>query len=321
MMGVVAVILFLAFIALSALALFAPESASKSNDLLEARAGFSTLLIPSRIQADGPPEQPPPGVFNLVRYPSPAGNLAAYLTPAPKNIPAGRPAILWLKGGWGGIGGFLWDRESGEAPTAFREAGFVVMCPSFRGENDNPGRIEAFYGEVDDVLAAYHYLAALPYVDRERVYIAGYSTGGTLAILASMASVKPRAVFSFGGRLDTASYLRIKGMLAAMPFNWLNSAEIRLRNPIEFAASLKTPLYCFEGEDYADPEAFLLMERGAREHKKNYAGYIIRHADHFNYVPLATYWLADALLQDRAGTFSAPIRPQLLQEAFNRSIQ
>ena len=156
-------IILLSGLALVCMGVTASKNAKTSTDLTEARTGFSTLHFPNRITADGPPDQPPSGIFRLIHYSSPAGKLAAYLTPPPGNPQFKRPAIIWLKGGWGGIGRFLWEAEEGQNPTAFREAGFVVMCPSFRGENDNPGKIEAFYGEVDDVLAAYDYLAQLAY--------------------------------------------------------------------------------------------------------------------------------------------------------------
>jgi dipeptidyl aminopeptidase/acylaminoacyl peptidase len=45
-----------------------------------------------------------------------------------------------------------------------------------------------FYNEVDDVLAATDVLAKLSYFDPDRIFIAGRSIGGTLALLASMAS-------------------------------------------------------------------------------------------------------------------------------------
>lgn len=311
----------LASLMLFSMALFAPRNAASSHDLVAARKGFSTMLIPNRLKADGPPEQPPVGVFRLVRYTSPAGKLAAYLTPPPGSPGGRRPAVIWLKGGWGGIGSFLWDRESGQSPTCFRETGFVVMCPSFRGENDNPGRIEGFYGEVDDVLAAYGYLAGLPYVDPKRIYVAGHSTGGTLAVLTAMASGKPRAVFSFGGQLNAGSYFRVKGILGETPFNWLNSTEIRLRNPAEFAASIKTPLYCFEGEYSADNDGFSLMEKRARELGKPYTGYVVHHADHFDYLPVALCWLADVLQADRGEKFSAPVDTEKLQYLFNKTMR
>ena len=44
--------------------------------------------------ADGPAEQPPAGVFDLVKYDSQAGKLAAYVTPDPKDGKK-HPAIVF----------------------------------------------------------------------------------------------------------------------------------------------------------------------------------------------------------------------------------
>src|SRR5262245_60552827 len=76
--------------------------------LAEARRGFKTTILRPR----GPKEAvdpPPTGVFDVVRYDSPAGKLAAYLTPPPKDGKK-RPAIVWLFGGFSnGIGDTAWD--------------------------------------------------------------------------------------------------------------------------------------------------------------------------------------------------------------------
>ena len=59
------------------------------------------------------------------------------------------------------------------------------MFPSLRGGNDNPGRREGFFGEVDDILAATDYLARQPHVDPKRIYLGGHSTGGTMVMLVA----------------------------------------------------------------------------------------------------------------------------------------
>ena len=70
---------------------------------------------------------------------------------------------------------------SRRARTARRES--IMMFPTLRGGNTNPGAREYLLGEVDDVLAAAEHLARLPYVDPQRIYLGGHSTGGTLALL------------------------------------------------------------------------------------------------------------------------------------------
>ena len=51
--------------------------------LADARTGHATKL-PRKEHDGGAPDKPPAGVFDLVKFPSPAGQLWACLTPAPK---------------------------------------------------------------------------------------------------------------------------------------------------------------------------------------------------------------------------------------------
>ena len=178
--------------------------------LMADRAGHVTAWQESSFEAAGEPDSPPEGVFDLISYPAPAGDLAAYLTPAPKDGQR-RPAVVWAKGGFGGIGSYFWEEASpsdDQSARAFREAGLVLMCPSWRGENANPGRFESFYGEVNDLLAAIDYVKTLPYVDPERVYLGGHSTGGTMVLLAATAGAEVRATFSFGGAPGSGRRIR-----------------------------------------------------------------------------------------------------------------
>src|SRR5207248_6912647 len=140
--------------------------------LTEARKGFATKLL-GRPDIKEPVPQPPPQLFHTVRYPAPPGPLAAYLTPDPRDGKK-HPAIVWITGGdCNSIDEGCWKEgppENDQSAGAFRKAGVVMMFPSLRGGNDNPGVKEGFLGEVDDVLAAADFLAKQEYVDPERVY-------------------------------------------------------------------------------------------------------------------------------------------------------
>src|SRR5205085_8362550 len=69
----------------------------KQSSLPVARRGFVTELVRKEV-GNTPVPKPPDGVAEIVRYASPAGSLAAYLTPDPRD---GRkhPAIVWITGG------------------------------------------------------------------------------------------------------------------------------------------------------------------------------------------------------------------------------
>ncbi|MCC2672844.1 MAG: hypothetical protein K0Q72_5316, partial [Armatimonadetes bacterium] len=178
----------------------------RSQSLADARKGFA---IRSTGQRSGDPvEPPPPNVLRQVTYTSPAGQLAAYLSPAPQDGKR-HPAIIWITGGDCNSIGDVWSPpEPGNDQTAgvFRAAGIVTMYPSLRGGNQNPGAKEGYYGEVDDVIAAARFLRSQPFVDPQRVYLGGHSTGGTLALLVAELTGDFRGVFAFGPVADVSAY-------------------------------------------------------------------------------------------------------------------
>ncbi len=97
------------------------------------------------------------------------------------------------------------DGVSGLSPSSslrcqeLANAGFVVMAPSFRGEDGSDGEIEVAKGEVLDVLAAIQYLRAQPQVDANRIALFGTSHGALVSLLASATDKKIRAlVFAYG---------------------------------------------------------------------------------------------------------------------------
>lgn len=220
-----------------------PETVS----LPEARKGFQTKLVaqPSeRVRV----EEPPPDVFRLVQYDAAVGKLPAYLTPDPQDGQK-HPAIIWITGGDCNTIGDVWSsasRENDQTASAFRKAGIPMMFPSLRGGNDNLGQREGFFGEVDDVLAAADYLAQQPFVDPQRIYLGGHSTGGTLVLLVAASSDRFRAVFSFGPVDDVSGYGTDSEYL---PFDTSSRREIQLRSPIRWLHSVKSPVFVFEGSD------------------------------------------------------------------------
>ena len=87
------------------------------------------------------PPEPPPDVFRLVHYDSPAGKLAAYLTPDPGDG-AKHPAIVWITGGDCNTIDELWQeapRDNDQTAAAYRKGRCHHDASSLRGGNDNPG--------------------------------------------------------------------------------------------------------------------------------------------------------------------------------------
>lgn len=211
--------------------------------LVKAKREFTTKIIRDGKQ-EGAPDRPDGKLFELVRFESHVGKLAAYVTPDPGD---GRkhPAVVWITGGDTNTIGDVWtpkDEGNDQAASPLWKSGIVVMFPSQRGGNDNPGRREGFYGEVDDILDATTWLSARPYVDPDRIYLGGHSTGGTLAMLVGESTDRYRAVFALGPVSDVSRY--------GGDFTYHDPTDRRegsLRSPITWLSCVAKPMFVFEG--------------------------------------------------------------------------
>jgi dienelactone hydrolase len=179
------------------------------------------------------PLRTPPGATRI-DYTSGGMKLAAYVSAAPTDGTK-RPGVLFLHGGFG-FGDGDW-----EMAQPYRDAGYVVMLPTLRAENGQPGHFTLYFEEVDDVLAAADAFAALPYVDSGRLFVAGHSAGGSLATLAAMASNRFRGAASLGGCMDQ----RLNADIA--PFDTKDDREFRIRSPLDFAGSFQCPARLYYG--------------------------------------------------------------------------
>src|SRR5213592_1810347 len=121
--------------------LLGAEQKESTTSLQEVRRGFATQLV-CKQKADEPVPDPPPRFFRVVKYDSPTGKLAAYVSPSPQDGKR-HPAVIWLFGGFSNsIGETAWEQgppENDQSAGAFREAGIIMMYPSLRGGNKNPG--------------------------------------------------------------------------------------------------------------------------------------------------------------------------------------
>lgn len=120
--------------------------------------------------------------------------------------------------------------------------------PTVRGENGQHGTFTMDYDEIDDVIHAAEYLRTQPFVDPDRIYVAGYSVGGVLAMLAAEMYPRFRAAASFSGLTDLGSYLKYaRGAKENAPFDLSDPKEIELRSPLSYAASFKCPVRIYYG--------------------------------------------------------------------------
>jgi len=287
-------------------------TASSTQSLQEARKGFQTKLA-RRESASVPVPEPPADVFRLVHYDSPVGKLAAYLTPDPGDGKK-HPAIVWISGGDCNTIGDFWSpapASNDQTAAAYRHAGVLMMFPSLRGGNDNPGVREGFLGEVDDVLAAAEFLAQQSYVDPQRIYLGGHSTGGTLVLLVAECSDRFRAVFSFGPVSNPTYYPPV-----FTPFRTNDAEEVALRSPVRWLSSIKSPTLIFEGSIQGNTADLEELRRASRN--PQVTCYEVSACSHFSLLAPLNRMLAEKILRDTGPTVNLHVSADEIRRAVAR---
>lgn len=288
------VLIFLQVIALSGCCIpMGPTSSELTNpfegsgkSLLEAREGFVTNIV-SPGETVGPADIPTGNEFALIHYESPVGALAAYVTTDPGDG-LRHPAIVWITGGDNNSIGDVWTpigRDNDQNASEFRKAGMVMMFPSQRGGNDNPGQREGFLGEVDDILAATDHLASLPYVDSEQIYLGGHSTGGTMVMLVGACTDRYEAIFSLGPVALASDY---GGEYVYCDVT--DETEMALRSPLYWLNDVQSPMYVFEGELNGNWDSIEVMVDANTNPQVQF--FPIRYHDHFTIIAPLTELLA-----------------------------
>lgn len=227
-------------------------------DYADARKQFRTnLLIKGPSPEVSPPLGKPPGAQRVTYAGGPDGSLqlVAWVNEYEASDHL-KPGVLFLHGG-NATGDGHW-----QLMKPYADAGFVVMLPSFRGENGQAGNYSGFYDETSDALAAAQHLANLPGVDKQRLYLAGHSNGGTLALLASMAVPMFKASVPISAGVDAWRYFgRFDQELR---FNAHDPREFVMRSSVCFGTSLKSPTLLLRGTEERpfDKNHQLTIDRG-----------------------------------------------------------
>lgn len=284
------------------------------TSLNEARRGFKTVLLPQKRIMEAV-EKSPEKIFRTVKYPSPSGDLTAYLSPSLGDNKR-HPAIIWITGGDCNSIGDVWSpapRNNDQTAAALRKANIVMMFPSLRGGNANPGIKEGFLREVDDVIAAAEFLKKQPYVDPNRIFLGGHSTGGTLALLVAESSNRFRGVFSFGPVADVSIYGSDSGFL---PFDISNSNEVQLRSPKYWLSSIQSPVWVFEGDKKGNIEDLKTMAKISTNPKIHFIE--VKNTDHFGILAPTNEILAKKIIQDTGDVSNIAFSEAEVNKAFTK---
>ena len=253
-------------VVLSAVLLAAPP-------LLAARKGFTTKLTKKISEPAG---QPPSGLERVT-----FGKLHGWLAKpaAPEKVKV--PAVVFLAGGFPGGG---YDPRG----RPFSDAGAVVLYPTYRGTDGNPGAQESFFGEVDDVLAAVAFVMAQEVVDPQRVYLVGHGTGGTLALLVAASTDKLAGVVAFGPAAEACTYGANE-----LRFDVSKTKECELRAPMKHLTARNVRVWIIEGESGRTADLRALQEAGAKS-----TFITVANANHFDVVEPVGALAAQELMKD-----------------------
>jgi dienelactone hydrolase len=227
---------------------------------------FAVLLLASPACSQKPPgsssspRQIEPGVsFYETTQPTAVRSQTTLWIYLPQNIkgkipcvviaPAGSPLIWGMKLGEGDRAEHLPYVRAGFAVVAYSIAGDVPEKPS---DEQMISGIQAFRkanGGVSNTASAIDYaLAHLPQVDPKRVYVAGHSSAGTLALLAAESDPRIRACVAYAPACDVLHRNTefAQALLPIMPDSVRYFTQI---SPITYTAKLRCPLFLFHADD------------------------------------------------------------------------
>lgn len=142
--------------------------------------------------------------------------------------------------------GYALNPREVAAIKIFQYRGYAVLAPTWRGEQGNPGSVEFFRGEVDDLIAAGKYAAKQPWADPKRLYVIGLAEGATLTMLSSFLPNPFCEAITVQGSTRQLDYFS-RVLLRIQPtFDFRNYRELAVRSPYCFPSSLDTPLVMIE---------------------------------------------------------------------------
>ncbi len=182
-----------------------------------------------------------------VHIPLPDLTLHADLYPVPGNATA--PALLLLHG---------WHWPDGQPATTmapfarrFRAAGFHVLVPTLRGWSPSGGRDDCGGRQVDDMLLALDWLRSRPGIDADRVYLAGHSQGGQIALLMTARHAPVRATAAFAPVTHPASWGRqtsVDGIRDYLLDECGGRYGWQRRDVVAAAAAIRSPVLLVHGD-------------------------------------------------------------------------
>jgi dipeptidyl aminopeptidase/acylaminoacyl peptidase len=134
---------------------------------------------------------------------------------------------------------------------AFQRAGFTALVPSMRGWPPSGGSDDCAGRQVNDVLQSLEWLGRQPAVDPDKLFLAGFSQGGQIALLAATRGAPVRAVAAFSPVVDPGSWgeqTNIDGIRDYVMEECGGPPGWRSRSVLRAAGTLVQPLLLVHGD-------------------------------------------------------------------------
>lgn len=159
---------------------------------------------------------------------------------------------MYCRGGIGKVG-----RVKTQWIEQFANQGYVVFAPSYRGNEGGEGRDEFGGADQEDVLAAYRFVQSLPFIQKDRISVMGFSRGSINATKLTVHSNGIHKLILWSGvsnlsqtyeeRIDLRRMLKrvIGGTPNKLP------AAYESRSPLIMANDIQCPILLIHGTNDA----------------------------------------------------------------------
>jgi len=202
------------------------------------------------------------------------------------------PAILYCRGGYKGVG-----RVRPERISQLAAFGYIIFAPHYRGNEGGEGWDEFGGEDRQDVYSAFHVLASMNNVQKERISLYGFSRGGMMALFAAMECSGIHAAVVWSGVSDMLltyeerrDLRRMLKRLVGHPEK--NRAAYLERSPLYRANDVKCPILIIHGtedQNVSVEHAKRLGERLAY-HQKPFELWLVERSSHlFDSEQIETY--------------------------------
>lgn len=252
------------------------EDAYERLERVDPYVPYATRLASFRTKLGGPlPDREPidhaPEGATEIHYSSDVGSLRAWYARPPSEESRNLPVVVFLHNDFG-LKSLAWQNA-----RAFLDAGFAILVPGLRGEDDGPGERELLAGEVRDAKAAIAWARAHRGHDANCVSVIGHSIGGGIAaLLALHADTGVRLSASVGGmyRAHTfQAWARRENIRGIVRFDPNDAQETQMRLLLPNVRDLARPHIAYAGEeDEWDMRYAALVAERARA-----AGKVVEH--------------------------------------------